>query len=180
MERLFDCRVSNAAALFFYRHDSPYCEIVRKFKYGRRRDLGLWAARLLGSYMAGGGLYGKVQAVVPVPLHPLKRWKRGFNQAEIIARGVAQKLGGLAVAGNLLRRRRYTSTQTRRSAQSRRRNVSGAFSLNAQQAARMKASGINHILLVDDVMTTGATLKECIRLLQPHFTVSVATLGFVE
>ena len=95
MERLFDCRVSNAAALFFYRHDSPYCEIVRKFKYGRRRDLGLWAARLLGSYMAGGGLYGNVQAVVPVPLHPLKRWKRGFNQAEIIARGVAEKLGGL-------------------------------------------------------------------------------------
>ena len=180
MERLFDCRVSNAAALFFYRHDSPYCEIVRKFKYGRRRDLGLWAARLLGSYLAGGGLYGKVQAVVPVPLHPLKRWKRGFNQAEIIARGVAEELGGLAVAHHLLRRRRYTSTQTRHSAQSRRRNVSGAFSLNEQQAAWLKASGINHILLVDDVMTTGATLKECIHLLQPHFTVSVATLGFVE
>ena len=110
----------------------------------------------------------------------LKRWKRGVNQAEIIARGVAEELGGLAVAGNLLRRRRYTSTQTRRSAQSRRHNVSGAFSLNAQQAARLKASGINHILLVDDVLTTGATLKECIRLLQPHFIVSVATLGFVE
>lgn len=191
MERLFDCRVANAAALFFYRHDSPYCEIVRKFKYGRRRDLGLWAAEMLGSRLAGGGLYAGVQAVVPVPLHWLKKWRRGFNQAEIIARGVAEGLafrqtgagepaGSIPVAARLLRRRRYTSTQTRRSAQSRQSNVSGAFALNRREAERLRAAGVTHILIVDDVLTTGSTLKECIRLLQPHFTVSVATLGFVE
>ena len=82
MERLFEadpgesgnrpaygCRIHNAAALFFYRHESPWCEIVRRFKYGRRESLGLWASRMLGDYLAGGGLYGDVQAVVPVPLH---------------------------------------------------------------------------------------------------------------
>ena len=180
MEKLFGCRVHNAAALFFYRHDSPYCEIVRQFKYGRRESLGLWAARLLGEYLAGGGLYGDVAAVVPVPLHPLKRWRRGFNQAETIARGVAEKLGRIPVAAHLLRRRRYTSTQTRQSAASRQDNVSGAFALNLRETQRLRSEGVNHILLVDDVMTTGATLTECVRLLQDHFTVSVATLGFVE
>jgi ComF family protein len=180
MESLSGCRVHNAAALFFYRHDSPYCEIVRQFKYGRRESLGLWAARLLGGYLAAGGLYCDVQAVVPVPLHPLKRWKRGFNQAEIIARGVAEGLGGILVVPHLLRRRRYTSTQTRRSAISRRSNVSGAFAVNPRELGKLRVAGITHILIVDDVLTTGATLSECIRLLQDHFTVSAATLGFVE
>ena len=180
MESLAGCRVHNAASLFFYRHDSPYCEIVRQFKYGRRESLGLWAARLLGGYLASGGLYTDVQAVVPVPLHPLKQWRRGFNQAEIIARGVAEGLGGIAVVPHLLRRRRYTSTQTRQSATSRRSNVSGSFAVNRRELEKLRAAGVTHILIVDDVLTTGATLSECIRLLQDHFTVSAATLGFVE
>lgn len=199
------CHIYNAAALFFYRHESPYCEIVRQFKYGRREDLGLWAARMLGGYLAGGGLYDDVRAVVPVPLHWFKRWRRGFNQAEIIARGVAERLGSRQVAtddyvaagtpsgdaaaadtgcipvvADLLRRRRYTSTQTRRGAASRRQNIRGAFEVNPEAVARLKASGVRHLLLVDDVLTTGATLSESVRLLQDHFTVSVATLGFVE
>ncbi len=179
------CRVYNAASLFFYRHESPWCELVRLFKYGRDEGLGLWSARLLGEYLAGGGLYSGVQAVMPVPLHPLKKWRRGFNQAEIIARGVAEGLAGgdrsaLPVAADLLRRRRYTSTQTRKSAAERRTGISGAFALNRRALARLKAAGVRHVLLVDDVMTTGATISECIRLLSPHFTVSVATLGFVE
>ena len=180
MESLSGCRVYNAASLFFYRHESPYCEIVRQFKYGRRESLGLWAARMLGGYLASGGLYDDVQAVVPVPLHPLKQWKRGFNQAEIIARGVADGLGDIAVVPHLLRRRRYTSTQTRRSASSRRSNVSGAFAVNMRELEKLRAAGVTHILIVDDVLTTGATLSECIRLLHDHFTVSAATLGFVE
>ena len=180
MERLAGCRVYNASALFFYRHESPYCDIVRQFKYGRRESLGLWAARLLGGYLASGGLYNDVQAVVPVPLHPIKRWKRGFNQAEIIARGVAEKLGDKPVVPHLLQRRRYTSTQTRRSKSSRQSNVSRAFAVNRRELERLKATGVTHILILDDVLTTGATLSECIRLLQDHFTVSAATLGFVE
>ncbi|MBO4557520.1 MAG: ComF family protein, partial [Bacteroidales bacterium] len=93
------CHVYNAAALFFYRHESPYCEIVRQFKYGRQESLGLWAARRLGGYLASGGLYGGVQAVVPVPLHWYKRFKRGFNQAELIARGVAEGILGASGGG---------------------------------------------------------------------------------
>lgn len=193
------CHVHNAAALFFYRHDSGYCEIVRRFKYRGDTALGLWAARMLGDYMASGGLYTDVQAVVPVPLHWRKRFKRGFNQAEIVARGVAERLsagygpaaaddcrernpasGGLPVVTGLLYRRRYTRTQTRRQAGQRVRNVAGAFGVRSREIGRLRAAGVRHILIVDDVLTTGATLTECVRLLEPCFTVSVATLGFVE
>ena len=173
------CHVYNAAALFFYRHGSPYCEIVRQFKYGRRLSLGLWAARLLGEKLASAGLYSDVEAVVPVPLHWFKRWRRGFNQAEIIASGVAERLGGLSVVPHLMRRRRYTSTQTRKSVSSRRENVAGAFAISSREVERLRAAGVKHLLLVDDVLTTGSTLSECVRLLEPYFTVSVATLGFV-
>ena len=202
------CHVHDAAALFFYRHDSGYCEIVRRFKYGGDIALGLWAAHLLGDYLAAGGLYSGVQAVVPVPLHWRKRWKRGFNQAEVIARGIAERLPagygsvaaddcrernpasggrpgccatcGLPVVTGLLYRRRYTRTQTRRQAGQRARNVAGAFGIRSREIERLRASGVRHVLLVDDVVTTGATIAECVRLLEPCFTVSVATLGFVE
>jgi predicted amidophosphoribosyltransferase len=86
----------------------------------------------------------------------------------------------MPVAAHLLRRRRYTGTQTRKTAAERRGNIAGAFALNPRALARLKAAGVHHVLLVDDVLTTGATLSECIRLLSPHFKVSVATLGFVE
>ena len=174
------CHVYNAAALFFYRHNSGYCEIVRRFKYGGDTALGLWAAHLLGDCLAKGGLYAGVQAVVPVPLHWRKRFIRGFNQAEIVARGVARRLGDLPVAPDLLRRRRYTATQTRKGAEQRGSNVSGAFALNKREAERLRSAGVRHILLVDDVVTTGATISECVRLLESFFTVSCAALGFVE
>lgn len=181
MERLGSrCRTYNAASLFFYRHGAPHTRIVTDFKYYRREPLGLWAGRMLGSYLREGGLYGGVQAIVPVPLHPLRRFKRGFNQSEIIARGISQMLPGTFVAPRLLQRLRHTSTQTRKSADERGRNISGAFRVRGRELERLRAAGVTHILVVDDVLTTGATLSECVRALQDHFTVSAATLGFVE
>ena len=174
------CHVYNAASLFFYRQDSGYCDIVRRCKYGGDVALGYWAGALLGRYLAAGGLYGDVQAIVPVPLHPLKRFKRGFNQSEVVARGIATGLGGVRVETRLLYRRRYTSTQTRKSLAERGRNVSGAFGVRRKALERLRAEGVRHIMVVDDVLTTGATLSACIKVLEDTFTVSAATLGFVE
>jgi len=98
MDRLAGlCHVYNAASLFFYRHDSAYCDIVRRCKYGGDIALGRWAGEMLGRSLASGGLYSGIQAIVPVPLHPLKRWRRGFNQAEVIARGIAECFPGVPV-----------------------------------------------------------------------------------
>lgn len=181
MDRLAGlCHVYNAASLFFYRHDSAYCDIVRRCKYGGDIALGLWAGEMLGRSLASGGLYSGIQAIVPVPLHPLKRWRRGFNQAEVIARGIAECFPGVPVAGRLLYRRRYTATQTRKGVAERGRNVSGAFALRRRELERLRAAGVRHLLLVDDVLTTGATISACVRVLEGHFTVSAATLGFVD
>lgn len=181
MERLAGrCRLQDAASLFFYRHESGYAECVRQFKYKYDLALGAYLSRMLGGYLASGSWFAGIQVVVPVPLHPLKRLKRGFNQSDVIAENVAAIMPGCRVEKHLLRRRRYTTTQTRKSRGEREANVSGAFSLNRKATARLKAAGISSVLIVDDVLTTGSTLAACIRLLEGDFEVRAATLGFAE
>jgi ComF family protein len=94
-----------------------------------------------------------------VPLHPVKRRTRGYNQSEVLAAGLATRLG-LPRLGRALRRIRFTSTQTSLTARQRADNVRGAFL--ASLPARFQQ---RHLLLVDDVMTTGATVSECSRCL---------------
>lgn len=168
------------ASLFFYRREGGYGELIRRVKYGSDRTLGLHLGRMLGERLRGGGRFEGVQAVVPVPLHPLRRWRRGYNQAELLARGIAEGMGGLRVESGLLRRGRYTRTQTRLSEEARRANVKNAFTINSRTAARLASEGVGHILVVDDVLTSGATLSEAVTPLLPFFLVSVATAGFVE
>lgn len=170
-----------AASLYFYRKDGGYAELVHEVKYGGNLRLGRHLGRELGERMRQNGRFDEVQAVVPVPLHPLRRWRRGYNQAEVIARGIAEGLaGGVRVETRVLRRSRYTRTQTRLSGERKHRNVQNAFVLNLREAERLKGEGIRHILVVDDILTSGSTLEAAIKPLLPHFLVSVATIGFVE
>ena len=118
-------------------------------------------------------------AVVPVPLHPLRRWKRGYNQAELIAQGVARTMG-LPVEAKLLRRRRNTKTQTKLHGDDKTKNVQGAFSVDEGCAAALQQQGIRQILLIDDTLTTGSTLAACAApLAAAGFRISCATLAFV-
>ena len=169
-----------AASLFFYRRESGYAELIRKVKYDGDQALGYHLGRMLGERMRTCGRFGDIQAVVPVPLHPLRRWRRGYNQAEILALGIAEGIGGLRVETHLLKRRKYTRTQTRLSAESRYSNVKDAFAMNPRKAAKMASEGVRHILVVDDILTSGATLAEAVKPLLDPFLVSVATAGFVE
>lgn len=172
--------IVTAASLFFYRRESGYAELVRKVKYGGDQALGHHLGRMLGERMRTCGRFGDIQAVVPVPLHPLRRWHRGYNQAEAIARGIAKGLGDIGVVTGLLRRCRYTGSQTALSAEGRAANVRDAFAMNPRKAAKMVSEGVSHILLVDDVLTSGATLAEAVKPLLDSFLVSAATAGFVE
>ena len=168
------------ASLFFYRKEGGYADLVRRVKYGADSALGLHLGRLLGERLRSCGRFGDIQAVVPVPLHPLRRWRRGYNQAEILARGIAEGIGCLLVEPHLLKRRKYTRTQTKLSAEGRYSNVKDAFAMDARVAARLSSEGVRHILVVDDVLTSGATLSAAVAPLLPAFLVSVATAGFVE
>ena len=130
-----------------------------------------WTARKLGELMAAdvaeSGFFDTVDVLQPVPLHPLRLIRRGYNQSERIAAGIS-RICGCPVA-QLVKRSRYTSTQTRKSASERLENVSGAFRGNSRRIRKALASanaagreGL-HIVVVDDVITMGSTIINCAR-----------------
>lgn len=167
-----------AAALFHYRAEAGYKKIPQALKYHRNFGAGRDFARLLGGRLAASPLYADVDLVVPVPLHRTRHWRRGYNQAAVIAREVARSLGA-SCAERLLERRRRTRSQARLPDKAARAaNVAGAFSV---RGGNVPAAG--HILLIDDVFTTGATLAACHDALRhaygPQVRISVATLGVV-
>ncbi|MDR3134190.1 MAG: ComF family protein [Prevotellaceae bacterium] len=175
LEHLFWGRVpvEHACALFFFGKGSRYRKLIHKLKYKGKREIGVELGRLLGRELKNAPLYQCVDTIIPVPLHPKRLRRRGYNQSEEIAAGIAQ-VTGWEVNTSSLSRTRFTETQTRKSRQERWENVSGAFAL--QDAA---ALANRHVLLVDDVLTTGATLEACILQLQKakNCKVSVAALA---
>ena len=167
---------AGAAALLFYHHENPYKQIPQALKYGGNRAAGLFFARQLGRYMAAQPHWADVDTVLPVPLHWWRKWQRGYNQAEVIASALAWELGARLRTDALLRVKR-TRSQTTLDADARLQNVWGVFALRHAFPAQ-------HVLLVDDTFTTGATLSACYyavrEALGPSVRISIATLAVVE
>ena len=167
----------SAAALLFYHHDNPYKRIPQALKYGGNVSAGSFFAAQLGTYLASSGQFADVDCVVPVPLHWLRRWRRGYNQAEVIARALAAALNA-RLEPRCLRRVRRTRTQTQLDASERLSNVRRVFRVGKLPA------GVRHILIVDDTFTTGATLAACCTVLREAIgsdvRLSVATLSVVD
>lgn len=176
-------RYAYACALFFYSSDAKFRHITQEIKYHGNLSIGRQFGMMLGRRMAGSSHFGDVSMVIPVPLHWRRRWKRGYNQAEIIAEAVAAGLG-VPMRTDILARTRNTKTQTKLDIKGKAANVDGAFRVRDTDAAHGWAeSSAGHIILVDDVFTTGATLHACHTALRevfpPSVRISVATLGFV-
>lgn len=168
---------SYATALFFYHGENRYRKIPQRLKYNGDIPEGQYYALMLGRFMKESPHFQDIDIIVPVPLHWTRKWNRGYNQAEIIAQALGNELG-VPVRTDILERKKHTTTQTKLRVEDKAKNVNNAFSI------KKKNENFNHVLIVDDVFTTGATACACINVMQQSYGTdkrySVATLGFVN
>lgn len=169
-------RLEHATSYFGYKKGSNYQQLIHYIKYKGLKELGLETGKRLGFVLAESATFASVDAVIPVPLHPKKEKKRGYNQCDWIARGVGEAMKKEVSTQNLYRAK-HTSTQTRKNRFERFKNVDGIFALHHPEQVAHK-----HILLIDDVVTTGSTLEACAAelLKQTNTKVSIATLAFAD
>ena len=175
MEKLFYGRIQieRATALMEFKKGSPYQKILHQLKYRGIKELGEIMGHQLAHEIKGSEFIQPVDLICPVPLHPRKERKRGYNQSYYFAKGISEMLK-IPIDSQSVRRRVFTSTQTKKSRFERWTNVEGIFELI--HPARLASK---HILLVDDVVTTGATLEACAQsiLSQCDAKISVATMA---
>lgn len=165
--------VDKASSWFEYRRTSPYVELILKAKYYDRPDIARDMGRIYSREIFRSGFFDGIDIILPVPMHHIKQLKRGYNQAEEIAVGISRTTR--IPIGDNLRALHGHSSQTRRGAFERYLNVAGLFGV----ANPAELAG-HHVLLVDDVLTTGSTLSSCcdaLRKAVPDIRVSVLTLA---
>lgn len=162
-----------ASAHLIFQHQSITRTILHEIKYHNNIPLALTMGRQIGLALSQSHRFDDVSSLVPVPLHWIKKWTRGYNQAEIICKGIAETFPRPIITQSLYRQS-FTSTQTKKSRLDRLKNMENVFAL------RNTASLIgHHVLLVDDMTTSGSTLESAAStLLQiPDITISLISLG---
>ena len=167
--------VESATAMFWFVGGTEWQSLVHNFKYYGRwffaQKMGEW----LGEELRESGNFGDIELVVPIPLHYRRRLRRGYNQSEQLALGVGREMG-VKCDFRSVRRRQYNDSQTSKSRSERWDNVESIFEVRSADKLRGK-----HILLVDDVLTTGATMASCastiIRACNGDVRISIASLS---
>ncbi|MCX7862783.1 MAG: ComF family protein [Bacteroidales bacterium] len=162
-----------ATALLYFHKKGRTQHLLHNLKYNNRPDIGLFLGRLLANQIKNHSEFSSINYIVPVPLHPKRLKERGYNQAECFANGISEILN-IPVCNSLLVRAKETSTQTQKTREERWKNVSEAFSVNYNLHHENK-----HYLLVDDVLTTGATLEACAQAILsiPQSSISIAVIA---
>ena len=165
--------VTAAASVYFFAKSSALQTLLHQLKYRNQPKLGIWLGQQMAMEAANTDWFKGVDVIIPVPLSAKKERLRGYNQSACLAQGLSALLP-IPMQEHCLQRHRNTATQTRKSRVERQRNVAGAFSVQNTQALQNK-----HVLLVDDVFTTGATLEACLETLQaiPGIQMRVLTLA---
>lgn len=147
--------VTAAHSQFYFAKESLVQHLIHQLKYKGNKQIGIYLGELMGNHLLNSDRFKNVNAIIPLPLYPDKERKRGYNQASVICQGIANTMNIPVITNNVLRRR-FTETQTRKHRTERWQNVEGSFIVT--DAAILKNK---NILLVDDVITTGATIEAC-------------------
>lgn len=178
VSRIFWGRVnlSSATSFLFFNKGGSVQKLIHQLKYKGSIETGNFLGELMGNDLIKSDLYNTIDAIIPVPLHKKKLHIRGYNQSDIIARGIGKSMS-IPTVSNTLIRTEFTETQTKKARYSRWENVKGKFGINNQEDIEGK-----HVLLVDDVLTTGATIESCAQTLLevPNIIVSVATVAYAQ
>jgi ComF family protein len=176
IEKIFYGRlpVINATAQYYFTKESMMQQLLHQVKYKSNKQLGFYLGELMGYQLAESEAYTSIDALVPLPLFPSRERKRGYNQATILCNGIAQILKK-PVLKNVIIRHQQTESQTNKNRVERWQNMEGRFQLIGDGQIAGK-----HVLLVDDVITTGATLEACGKVLMQtaNLKLSIATLCF--
>lgn len=152
--------IERATSYIYYRKDSPYGNLLHCLKYSNRPEVGERLAYLAATELKDTGFFDGIDAIVPLPLSKRKRRQRGYNQCDCIADGISRATG-ITVIRYAVKRNRSNESQTHKSREERWQNVEGIFTLTSPE----KLDGL-HILLIDDILTTGATLASCAAAIQ--------------
>lgn len=166
--------IHRASALYFYDVNPMWREVIYRCKYRGQWSLAYNMGRWYGAVLRESGLYDDIDVIVPIPLHPIKRIRRGYNQSYYVAKGIARELG-VKVDNHSVKRIVNNPSQTTRSGTMRWQNVEHIFKLRSKDDLQEK-----HILIVDDVLTTGATIASCITAISesvPDCRISIASLA---
>ncbi len=163
-------------AFCYYEYGSFFRTVIHRFKYAKQPQIGKYLATLAAQEWDKHNFFADIDLLVPVPLHKKKLGKRSYNQAEIICNGLAD-IVGITVDTTHLTRVVNNASQTQKTAEERKHNTQGIFTLLHPEDWQGK-----HILLVDDIITTGATLRACIETMKSirALRVSIFCLGIAR
>lgn len=178
VEKIFWGRLSLTAAMseFYFAKGTLIQTLIHEFKYKGNKELGLYLGAMMGNSLLSADRFAGIEAITPLPLFADKEFKRGYNQATILCNGISEVMN-VPVIKNAVVRKRFTETQTKKHRTERWENVEGSFEISDPNKLKDK-----HILLVDDVVTTGATLDACgAEILKVEGTqLSIATLAYAS
>jgi ComF family protein len=157
IEKIFYGRlpISAGAAAWYFHKNSALQALLFQLKYKSNKDVGLFIGKQMGALLAASERFSSIDALVPVPLHPQALSKRGFNQAALICEGIGQVWHKPVLTGAIARTK-HTSTQTKQTRAERWDNMEDAFTIKDPTSINGK-----HLLIIDDVITTGATIEAC-------------------
>jgi ComF family protein len=176
IEKIFWGRIPVITAMtgFYFSKHAIIQTLIHQLKYKGKKEVGVFLGNRLAMQLKDSNRFNQIDALIPLPLFPDKLKKRGYNQAAVIADGMSEVLG-IPVLNNIITRKLFTETQTRKGRTDRWQNVKESFALLNYEAIQNK-----HVLLVDDVITTGATTEACgsVLLSANNVSLSIAALAF--